>query len=403
MPRQERFQTQYPGVYWIKGQGRDGKPERIYYFFFRKNGVQYEEKAGRQREDRMTAAKASRIRMERIEEKRQSRKEIRKAKEGRLTVADLWKRYKANRPGLKGLRTDENRFQNYIKPAFGNKAPDELESIAVDSLRDKMLKTRSPATVRNVLELLRRIVNFGVKKRISPALQFTIEMPPVDNERTEDLTPKQLSQLWEAIEKDTHLQTGSMMKLALFSGMRRGEMFRLKWSDIDFDHGFITLRTPKGGKEQKIPLNDDARAVLNAQERTGSEYVFPGKGGWMRTDIKRPVNQIKKAAGLPADFRALHGLRHVYASMMASSGKVDMLTLQKLLTHKSPAMTQRYAHLRDEALHNAGNLAGEIAMEQVEKGINARKKEAEKGGQKGNVIHFPKGRKRSKAYKATTG
>jgi len=41
------------------------------------------------------------------------------------------------------------------------------------------------------------------------------------------------------------------------------------------------------------------------------------------------------------------GLRHVYASMLASSGQVDMYTLQKLLTHKSPAMTQRYAHLRD--------------------------------------------------------
>jgi len=57
------------------------------------------------------------------------------------------------------------------------------------------------------------------------------------------------------------------------------------------------------------------------------------------------VNTIKKAAGLPKDFRALHGLRHVYASMLASSGQVDLYTIQKLLTHKSPAMTQRYAHL----------------------------------------------------------
>jgi integrase len=46
--------------------------------------------------------------------------------------------------------------------------------------------------------------------------------------------------------------------------------------------------------------------------------------------------------------------------MLASSGEVDLYTLQKLLTHKSPQMTQRYAHLRDEALKRAANLAGEL-------------------------------------------
>jgi site-specific recombinase XerD len=56
----------------------------------------------------------------------------------------------------------------------------------------------------------------------------------------------------------------------------------------------------------------------------------------------------------------LHGLRHVYASTLASSGKVDLSTLQKLLTHKSPLMTQRYAHLRNEALMDASNVISEI-------------------------------------------
>ena len=54
-----------------------------------------------------------------------------------------------------------------------------------------------------------------------------------------------------------------------------------------------------------------------------------------------------------AQILPLHGLRHVFASTLASSGKVDMYTLQKLLTHKSPIMTQRYAHLRDDALKRA--------------------------------------------------
>ena len=58
----------------------------------------------------------------------------------------------------------------------------------------------------------------------------------------------------------------------------------------------------------------------------------------------------------------------MYASMLASSGKVDMYTLQKLLTHKSPSMTMRYAHLRDEVLRGASNLAGKIVGEAIENG-----------------------------------
>ena len=94
------------------------------------------------------------------------------------------------------------------------------------------------------------------------------------------------------------------------------------------------------------------------------------------TDISRRVNPIKKAAGIQADFRALHGLRHTYASMLASSGKVDLYTLQKLLTHKSPVMTQRYAHLRDEALIKASELAGRI----IEQATNANVIDMQKEG-----------------------
>jgi integrase len=88
-------------------------------------------------------------------------------------------------------------------------------------------------------------------------------------------------------------------------------------------------------------------------------------------DIKKAVLTIKRAAGIPDSFRALHGLRHVYASMLASSGKVDMYTLQKLMTHKSADMTQRYAHLRDESLTRAGQVVDDIfnGMEEDQKKV----------------------------------
>lgn len=177
--------------------------------------------------------------------------------------------------------------------------------------------------------------------------------------------------LLKAIDEDKHPIAGPMMKLALYTGIRRGEMFHLKWNDIDFQRGFINLINPKGVIDQKIPMNPLARTVLESLDRT-SEFVFPGHNDKQRTDTPKQVNEIKKKAGLPKDFRPLHGLRHSYASMLASSGKVDMYVLQKLMTHKSPTMTQRYAHLRDEALRKASDLAGELVNE-----IMATKEEEE--------------------------
>ena len=104
--------------------------------------------------------------------------------------------------------------------------------------------------------------------------------------------------------------------------------------------------------------------MIEGHNNDDSPYVFPGRGGGQRTSIAKQVNKIKEKAKLPKDFRPLHGLRHVFASMLASSGQVDMYTLQKLLTHKDPQMTQRYAHLRDETLKKASNLAG-IIIEQI--------------------------------------
>lgn len=194
----------------------------------------------------------------------------------------------------------------------------------------------------------------------------------MNNEKTEDLTPDQLTKLLVAIDGDIHPQAGPIMKMALFTGMRRGELFKLRWKNVNFEKGFILLKDPKGGPDQKIPLNDASRELLESYPRSKSPFVFPGRDGRQRTDIHRQVNKIRDTAGLPKDFRALHGLRHVYASMLASSGEVDMYVLQRLLTHKSPTMTQRYAHLRDEALKCASQVAGAIinsAMKADEKVI----------------------------------
>lgn len=364
----ERVKTNYPGVYYIIGKASDGRPERIYYIMYRKAGKLIEEPAGRQFKNGMTSAKASHIRSERIEGKSLPRKEARKAAAViKWTVDHLFEQYVGDRPDNKCAKGDRYWYRKHLQ-SLGSKEPSAIAQIDVHRLRIKLSKALKPKTVKNILELLGRIINFGAKKGLCAGLSFKIEFPRVNNLKTEDLTPEQLSNLLEAIDTDHDLQAANFMRMALFTGMRRGELFKLKWEDVDFERGFIHIIQPKGGKDQTIPLNQAAREVLENHPRDDSPFVFPGRGGKQRTEIRRPVDRIRKAAGLPRDFRPLHGLRHTYASMLASSGQVELHVLQKLLTHKTSQMTQRYAHLRDEAMRRASDLAGDLMSKAVANG-----------------------------------
>jgi integrase len=367
----KRHKTSYPGVFYREAERIGGKGlERVYYIVFKKAGKVHEEKVGRQYADDMTAARAARIRAERIEGKRQSRKEIREAAaEIKWTVNKLWQEYLAHKPYTKGWRTDRYRYQKFLQAGLGGKEPKSIAQIDVHRLRISLSKTLQPQTVKHVLRLLARIINFGVKKGLCTGIGFKIEFPKVNNIRTEDLNPEQLSNLLEAIDQEPDIQATNFMRLVLATGMRRGELFKLQWADLDFDRNFINLRNPKGGVDAKIPMNSAARELLLNHPRT-SDFVFPGRGGQQRTRYPKAIDRIREKAGLPPDFRPMHGLRHFFASQLASSGQVDMYTLQRLLTHRSPQMTMRYAHLRDETLHRAAALAGDLINKVVVNGNN---------------------------------
>jgi integrase len=368
----KRIKTNYPGVFYREARRIGGRgKERVYYIVFKKNGKVHEEKVGRQYVDAMTPAQAAHMRSGRIEGKRLSPKELREARErqrwaktNKWTIDRLWDHYRRQRGDYATLRTDKSNYK-HLKRKFGDKEPKEIIQRDVDWLRFSLSRRKKPQTVKHVLQLLKRIINFGVNKGLCQGLNFKIEMPKVHNLKTEDLTRGQLKRLFEAIDEDEDIQAANILRMALFTGMRRGELFKLKWEDVDFERRVIQIRNPKGGPDQKIPLNNAAREVLASHPRSGSPHIFFGRDGKQRTEMRAPVNRIRKRAKLPEGFRPFHGLRHVYASMLASSGKVDMYTLQKLLTHKSPQMTQRYAHLRDETLKRASDLAGSLVAEAV--------------------------------------
>lgn len=372
----KRLATEKPGVFYRELEGgKPSKPIRMYYIRYRRGGRAgslIEEPVGKSTEG-MTPTKAAIIRAERMAGKALSNKEDRRRKEKekvfaqeRWTIGRLWEEYKNNKPNFKGIVTDDNRFKNYLSP-FAKLAPEEISTQMVDSLRLRLLNSGKKAgTVKNVLELLRRIINFGVKKGLcawQDPSRLHFEMPRLNNVKTEMLTEEERKRFIEAAKAATNKKAGQLMLMAYYTGMRRSELFRLKWSHIDYEHGFINIvgegqEGAKSSRDERIPLSPPVRDLLREVESGDSPYVFPGKDGVNRlTDISKQVNAIKKAANLPEDFRPLHGLRHTFASVAVSNG-VPLSHVQKLLTHKDPTLTQRYAHLEDEALKRAAEAVG---------------------------------------------
>jgi integrase len=139
---------------------------------------------------------------------------------------------------------------------------------------------------------------------------------------------------------------------AVSTGMRRGEIFNLKWKDVDFEHGFIQVEKTKNKERRDIPIDAFLLETLESlsESRKKGNYVFLQKKGTRitHTFVRDTFKEAKEKAGIE-DFR-FHDLRHTAASLFASGG-CDIMSLKNLLGHKSLAMTQRYSHLMPDA-HN---------------------------------------------------
>jgi integrase len=130
---------------------------------------------------------------------------------------------------------------------------------------------------------------------------------------------------------------------------------------VDFEMGMITLlisHRRKGTETVKKTVAPVVMEVLRNLPRTESPYVFPGKGGQQRTDFKGPWLRIRKAAGLPEDFR-FHDLRHNFASYHASNG-TDLQVIQQLMNHRDYRTTLKYAHLSESVVNGAAIKSGEL-------------------------------------------
>lgn len=385
-----KFQkTSYKGVSWRgKINPSTDKEEKIFYIrYYAPDGKEHFEKVGSSRED-MSAYKASQIRARRSEGKEESNKG-RRAKEAaaraeaenRWPFDRLWEHYRTNRENYKGEPRDGNLYKNHIHPDFGDREPHELEPFDIDRLKQRLYKKKelSDQTVKNVLEIIRRLANWGRKRRVSPGLSFSIEMPRPNNVIKEDLPPQLIGSLLEALDRAEDLLEASFIKMCLFTGRRTGEICKLRWEDVDLEQQSMYLRNTKTNKDELLPLADVLVKMLRSMPRWHEDWVFPNHNGDERKRLDTPGRRIIRDAGIPNTYRPTYSLRHTFASVAASLG-LPWHIIKELLGHKNANrdITDRYAHVSHKALLKAVNQVAEAL-------------EAERPGKKqSNVIDFPK-------------
>ena len=137
-----------------------------------------------------------------------------------------------------------------------------------------------------------------------------------------------------------------MVLVSLNTGMRRGELFDLKWSAVNFDTKTITVAgaSTKTSDTRHIPMNKETIGVLETWKKqvSKSPYVFPGQGGGRFEDVKSAWLKLLERAQIDG-FR-WHDMRHDFASRLVMAG-VPLNTVRELLGHADIKMTLRYAHL----------------------------------------------------------
>jgi len=272
------------------------------------------------------------------------------------------------------------RLQSGVKPLLAFFGNSELSAITPAEV-ERYVAWRSgkvkDGTIKRETGILMAAFNHAIKKHgwkvANPCT--SADLPSDPRGRVRYLTHPEASRLIQAARHP--IMTGGrplgvfnkspvladFIELALNTGCRKQELLGLKWSDVDLSTRLLRLAHTKAGRWQTVPINEEARKVILRRMRRRNEvcpespYVFfhevqrgnARKGGRVH-DLKKSFKAACKQAEI-SDFR-IHDLRHTFASWLVMEG-VSLFKVSKLLRHETVAMTERYAHLSPDHLHDA--------------------------------------------------
>ncbi len=276
-------------------------------------------------------------------------------------VEGEWKKIHFDRYNPSTRKSVRSLLGTRILPAFGRKPLDRVTPARIERWFDEFSRS-APGNANHALALLRQIMNLAVARGYIDANPARGVRPNPRPAITRFLSREEIDRLQRALDGQDRRggrEQADIIRLLLLTGCRKGEILHLRWSEVQ--EGALMLAGGKTGP-RAVPLNSQARRVLDRQPRGNSPYVFPSP-----RDPTRP-----RSDDLPLWYRVrreaeienvrLHDLRHTFASQAVMNG-IPVPVVSRMLGHSNVGMTMRYAHLGDREIEAAAERVGEAIAE----------------------------------------
>ena len=291
------------------------------------------------------------------------------------------------------FKTSQGFLKNHIKPQIGSIPLADLTSLDLQRFYKHLLdggrvdrieakkkpKGLAPKTVRNIHQMIGSAYNLAIEQYlVTKNPTQGCALPKVEHKEMKTLTADQLGAFFQEA-RDSGVY--ELYYLDLATGLRRGELLGLKWTDVDLDRGVLKIQRAISRQNGKVveaplktknayrtlPLSADAISVLKMQKcKVGnSEWVFSSPtGGPMSPDsVLHMLQRVLKRAGVPRI--RFHDLRHTFATMALQNG-VDVKTVSSMLGHYSAGFTlDTYAHVTTDVQMKAAQTMGNILSRAV--------------------------------------
>lgn len=336
------------------------KKDKAWYVRYRdEDGLQRQKKAGHTKAEAVKLEKTLLKLRQEAKDSRREQEQIRlteaNQKRQDITFYELEKLYKNYL-----IQTGRNKSTNIyvaarIAKVLGNEYLKDITEKKIMGYQSERIKNGiSNSTLNTECSILHAMLSFAIR------LEYLTSVPRIEKLKTPPnrcryLSKKEAEALITASGNDYNMQC--LIRLALYTGMRKSEMTALKWKDVDLEAGFIRIERSKNGQRRDTPLSDEALGMLKEMKNSAAAE---GKSNDYDSLFVRlapssffiKFGAILKKAGI-SDFK-FHDLRHTCASWLAIKG-VPLYTIKEILGHSCIEMTMRYAHLSAESKKEAVN------------------------------------------------
>ena len=263
-----------------------------------------------------------------------------------ISTADLLARYKRHQKSRLRSTTFErlDGILDTLKASLPERAKDITRKTVADYISSRS-EDVSAGTIQKEIAVVKHSLRLAVEWELlnnNPAQGA--RLPKLPQGRTRYLSPTELKSVLETAPEWMR----APIALAAFTGMRRGELLSLRWADVDLEGHRIYLRETKNGSLRVLPLNSLAVRVLESLPRgLPGDLVLVGVDGQRLSVYTRRL--FERLGIADASF---HSLRHTAASWLVMQG-ADLYAVGQVLGHRTPRMTQRYAHLSSQYMAGA--------------------------------------------------